>query len=571
MTWTGPVCAAIATALYLSYIPGWLVKREPLARLGLPPRWTGGGLVGTAVGLALLPLIPASGPAAVVFIVAAVLGACWVCGRADRHLGSHDDPRIVLDEVVGFWAAAALLPRDAWTMLGAFVLFRLMDVAKLPPLKRLEALPGGFGVVMDDVAAGVYANLLLRALRAALLSASFLFLLSPAWAQTTLTGFAVDAGSTPVLSTSPYQGIPLSSDRGPWVIGEVRFTGQQALSEFALSTRVRARRGVLYTPSDVAGDIRELQSVPGVLSARSDLFAIPGQPAPENYASIAVSSMMVRLVYTVEEKPLYLPGLTAPTTTQAQAAASKEAQVPPASVSGIVLTPTAYRGLGRNNRPGLGLDVNLAYFIGRLYGKNSLPYTTRKTNYIDRIGVWFLSFDGKMQLQSEGVWRPAMTVGTQGTFSFRDAPQPQLQTVSVTVNPAAQGTKTMAGAYAVATKNLKGVRTSVGFMQGNAGDSVGLLSEYLTDQALAFSGHPGSQAKSNSTFFASLLYLPTPTYPLAVEYLKPNGMPLDPWMLNFKLGHFLKLNFDLAFLKFNGGWDVLGTFQFRYTQFPKKG
>ena len=105
----------------------------------------------------------------------------------------------------------------------------------------------------------------------------------------------------------------------------------------------------------------------------------------------------------------------------------------------------------------------------------------------------------------------------------------------------------------------------------NAGDSVGLLSEYLTDQALAFSGHPGSQAKSNSTFFASLLYLPTPTYPLAVEYLKPNGMPLDPWMLNFKLGHFLKLNFDLAFLKFNGGWDVLGTFQFRYTQFPKKG
>ena len=235
-----------------------------------------------------------------------------------------------------------------------------------------------------------------------------------------------------------------------------------------------------------------------------------------------------------------------------------------------VLTPTAYRGLGRSNRPGLGLDVNVAYFIGRLYGKNSLPYTTNKTNYIDRLGVLFLGFDGKMQIQSEGSIRPAVAAGAQANFFYRDAPQPALKTVDVTVNPASNNTRLLSGAYVVASKNIAGVRSSLGFMQGDAGNMVGMLSEFLTDQALLFDNHPGQTAASKSVLFASLLTLPTPSYPLAVELMKPNGMPLNPWLLNFKLGHFLKLNFDLAYLKFNGGWDLLGTFAFRYTEFPKK-
>jgi len=382
--------------------------------------------------------------------------------------------------------------------------------------------------------------------------------------------FAAPASTAAPTLPVPYQGqMPLPQDRGPWVIGDVRFQGEQAVSEFALSTRVRARRGSLYTPSDIAGDLAELKTVPGVLSAKADLYHILGEPVPDNYASIAVSTTMVRLVFTIEEKPLFVPGLAPPPTGQPWGPA-KAAEAPPASLSGIVLTPTAYRGLGRDNRPGLGLDVNVAYFIGRLYGKNSLPYTTNKTNYIDRVGVLFLGFDGKMQIQSEGTVRPAVAAGAQANFNYRDAPQPALKTVSLTVNPASNNTRVLTGAYVVASKNIAGLRSSLGFMAGDAGNMVGMLSEFLTDQALIFDNHPGQTATSKSTAFASLLFLPTPSYPLAVEFMKPNGMPLNPWLLNFKLGHFLKLNFDLSYLKFTGGWDMLGTFVFRYTEFPKR-
>jgi phosphatidylglycerophosphatase A len=115
--------------------------------------------MGTVEGLALWFLLPsAPGPyGAVVFACAAA--ACWICGRADRALGTHDNPRIVLDEVVGMWIAAAGLPREARPALLAFVLFRLFDSVKLPPYRWLERLPGGIGVVADDLGAGLVASL----------------------------------------------------------------------------------------------------------------------------------------------------------------------------------------------------------------------------------------------------------------------------------------------------------------------------------------------------------------------------------------------------------------------------
>jgi phosphatidylglycerophosphatase A len=77
-------------------------------------------------------------------------------------MGTHDNPRIVLDEVVGVWIAAAGLPREAKAALLAFVLFRLFDSVKLPPYRWLERLPGGIGVVADDLGAGLVASLAAR-------------------------------------------------------------------------------------------------------------------------------------------------------------------------------------------------------------------------------------------------------------------------------------------------------------------------------------------------------------------------------------------------------------------------
>ena len=145
-------CLRLATGLGISYI----------APTGGGRKWTGAGFLGTVEGLLLWPLLPQSPAAYAVLVAAASAAACWVCGRAERALGTHDDSRIVLDEVVGFWVAAAWLPRTWQAALTAFVLFRFFDAVKLPPYRWLERLPGGAGIVCDDLGAGVVANLAAR-------------------------------------------------------------------------------------------------------------------------------------------------------------------------------------------------------------------------------------------------------------------------------------------------------------------------------------------------------------------------------------------------------------------------
>ena len=86
----------------------------------------------------------------------------WAAGRtaADLHL---EDPQIVVaDEVIGVWvslAGARELNWKAW--LGAFLLFRLFDIWKPAPVRQFERFPGGFGIMADDVMAGIYAALVL--------------------------------------------------------------------------------------------------------------------------------------------------------------------------------------------------------------------------------------------------------------------------------------------------------------------------------------------------------------------------------------------------------------------------
>lgn len=97
-----------------------------------------------------------------------LLGAGTAASFAAERIYGHDDGRIVIDEVAGFLLAVAGLPRLLGIGLAAFVLFRLFDIVKPPPVHQLQALPGGLGVMADDLAAGIYANLLLRGLLALL-------------------------------------------------------------------------------------------------------------------------------------------------------------------------------------------------------------------------------------------------------------------------------------------------------------------------------------------------------------------------------------------------------------------
>ncbi|MGE0548533.1 MAG: phosphatidylglycerophosphatase A [Kofleriaceae bacterium] len=134
------VAKAVATALGAGYSP-------------IAP-----GTCGTVVAI---PLVWAAAPLSllqyvgVVMVLTAV--AIWASDRADRAWGTKDNQRIVIDEVAGYAVTMVPVARDAWPeLLVGFVVFRALDILKPPPVRWLERnLPGGFGVVLDDVGAGV--------------------------------------------------------------------------------------------------------------------------------------------------------------------------------------------------------------------------------------------------------------------------------------------------------------------------------------------------------------------------------------------------------------------------------
>jgi phosphatidylglycerophosphatase A len=121
------------------------------------------GTFGSAVGLAVWWLLPASAVAQGVAIVAIFAVGSWAGGIAERHFGRTDPGHVVIDEVMGMLITLFLNPVGWWGALGGFFLFRLFDVVKPWPSNRLEQLHGGIGVMADDGMAAIYANLALRA------------------------------------------------------------------------------------------------------------------------------------------------------------------------------------------------------------------------------------------------------------------------------------------------------------------------------------------------------------------------------------------------------------------------
>jgi phosphatidylglycerophosphatase A len=102
-------------------------------------------------------------PAAIAALAAVLLlPAVWAAGRTARIAGRKDPSIVVLDEVLGQWvtfAGALTLNRMSW--IAGFLLFRAFDILKPPPVRQLERLPGGIGIIADDLMAGVYAALVL--------------------------------------------------------------------------------------------------------------------------------------------------------------------------------------------------------------------------------------------------------------------------------------------------------------------------------------------------------------------------------------------------------------------------
>ena len=140
------VAAALATVLG--------VGRFPIAS----------GTAGSLVALPVCWVLSATGGAAALGAAAAVVTVLgvWASDRVVRATGDRDPSEVVVDEVAGQMTALIALPATWQVLAAAFLLFRGFDIIKPPPIRTLERLPGGWGVMADDLAAGICANLLLQ-------------------------------------------------------------------------------------------------------------------------------------------------------------------------------------------------------------------------------------------------------------------------------------------------------------------------------------------------------------------------------------------------------------------------
>jgi phosphatidylglycerophosphatase A len=134
----------IASSFYLGYLPA-------------------SGTWGSLVVPALYYLIPRQAfPLFVIVAAPVVLLLGVLAARRAEQLWCEDSGRIVIDEVDGMLVTLLFLPVNGITIWIGFLLFRLFDILKPPPVNLAERLGGGWGVMLDDVLAGVYANIALR-------------------------------------------------------------------------------------------------------------------------------------------------------------------------------------------------------------------------------------------------------------------------------------------------------------------------------------------------------------------------------------------------------------------------
>ena len=124
---------------------------------GLSPKAP--GTAGTLVAVPLYLLVSGLNLTAYsLFIVVTALLGIWICDVASRQLKVHDHPGIVWDEFVGYWITMWAVPVDWIWIVAGFVVFRVYDIAKPWPVGPLDKkVKGGFGIMIDDVLAGIMA------------------------------------------------------------------------------------------------------------------------------------------------------------------------------------------------------------------------------------------------------------------------------------------------------------------------------------------------------------------------------------------------------------------------------
>jgi phosphatidylglycerophosphatase A len=144
----------VSEALILFIAEGAYSGKSPIAP----------GTAGTLAGVLLYFGLRDAGSFLYIIITLLVcIGGTWAAGRAEKILGCKDCPSIVIDEIAGYLIAMFMVPAGWGFIAAGFFLFRLFDIIKPWPLYGLQKINGGLGVMLDDIGAGVYTNILLQA------------------------------------------------------------------------------------------------------------------------------------------------------------------------------------------------------------------------------------------------------------------------------------------------------------------------------------------------------------------------------------------------------------------------
>lgn len=160
---TAKVSAGISDKIALAIATGLGSGYSPVAP------GTCGSFLGILLILLLSRLEVSGGPRLLLFVVLVFCisaAGVWAASQAERIFQQKDPPQVVIDEIVGQLLTFGLIfkhPRFLLLLLG-FLFFRLFDIVKPFPIRRLERVPLGFGIVLDDLAAGFYASLVLLVL-----------------------------------------------------------------------------------------------------------------------------------------------------------------------------------------------------------------------------------------------------------------------------------------------------------------------------------------------------------------------------------------------------------------------
>ncbi len=123
------------------------------------------GTFGTLVGIPVYLLLqPLSAPAYAIIVLALFAFGVWLCHETEKDLGVHDHPGIVWDEIVGYLITMFMAPVGWIWIVTGFLLFRLFDIWKPFPIRQIERrIRGGFGNMLDDALAAIYAWFVLQA------------------------------------------------------------------------------------------------------------------------------------------------------------------------------------------------------------------------------------------------------------------------------------------------------------------------------------------------------------------------------------------------------------------------